>query len=57
MMADDLGYGDTGINGNKIIKNPQLDALAKSGVRLSHFYAGNSVCSPDSRHLLDGSSR
>lgn len=54
MMADDLGYGDTGFNGNKIIKTPQLDALAKSGVTLSHFYAGNTVCSPTRATCLTG---
>ena len=31
MMADDLGYGDTGFNGNKIIQTPHLDALAERG--------------------------
>jgi arylsulfatase A-like enzyme len=46
MMADDLGYGDTGFNGNTIIKTPHMDALAERGVVLTHFYSGNSVCSP-----------
>ena len=46
MMADDLGYGDTGFNGNTIIQTPHLDALAKRGVVLQNFHAGSSVCSP-----------
>ena len=54
MMADDLGYGDTGFNGNKIIKTPHLDALAASGVKLTHFYSGNSVCSPTRATVLTG---
>lgn len=54
MMADDLGYGDTGFNGNKIIKTPNLDMLADRGVTLTHFYAGNSVCSPTRATCLTG---
>jgi arylsulfatase A-like enzyme len=46
MMADDLGYGDLGFNGNEIIQTPNLDKMAASGTTLTHFYAGNSVCSP-----------
>ncbi len=46
MMADDLGYGDTGFNGNTLIKTPQLDQMAEDGVKLTHFYAGGPVCSP-----------
>ncbi|VGO19229.1 sulfatase family protein [Pontiella sulfatireligans] len=54
MMADDLGYGDTGFNGNKIIKTPHMDALAKRGITLTHFYSGNSVCSPTRATCLTG---
>ena len=54
MMADDLGYGDTGFNGNTIIKTPQLDQMAKHGVKLTHFYAGGPVCSPTRATCLTG---
>ena len=54
MMADDLGYGDTGFNGNTIIKTPHLDRMAQDGVKLTHFYAGNSVCSPTRGTCLTG---
>ncbi|MBT5901306.1 MAG: sulfatase-like hydrolase/transferase [Opitutaceae bacterium] len=54
IMADDLGYGDTGFNGNEIIQTPHLDALAERGVTLTHFYAGNSVCSPTRGTVLTG---
>ncbi len=54
MMADDLGYGDTGFNGNKIIKTPHLDQMAKDGVKLTHFYAGGPVCSPTRGTCLTG---
>ena len=54
MMADDLGYGDTGFNGNKIIKTPHLDKMAREGVKLTHFYAGGPVCSPTRGTFLTG---
>ncbi|HIG27373.1 MAG TPA: hypothetical protein EYQ50_06090 [Verrucomicrobiales bacterium] len=54
MMADDLGYGDTGFNGNTIIKTQHLDRMAQDGVKLTHFYAGNSVCSPTRGTCLTG---
>lgn len=54
MMADDLGYGDTGFNGNTIIKTPHLDQLAKDGAHLRHFYAGGPVCSPTRGTCLTG---
>ncbi|VGO19636.1 sulfatase family protein [Pontiella sulfatireligans] len=54
MMADDLGYGDTGFNGNQIIKTPHLDKMAEAGVKLTHFYAGGPVCSPTRGTCLTG---
>ncbi len=54
MMCDDLGYGDTGFNGNTIIQTPHMDALSKRGVVLTHFYSGNSVCSPTRGTCLTG---
>jgi arylsulfatase A-like enzyme len=54
MMADDLGYGDTGFNGHPIIKTPHLDAMAESGAKLRHFYAGGPVCSPTRGTCLTG---
>ena len=32
IMCDDLGWGDVGFNGNKIIKTPHLDTMANSGI-------------------------
>lgn len=54
MMADDLGYGDTGFNGNEIIMTPHLDKMAEEGVKLTHFYAGGPVCSPTRGTCLTG---
>ena len=46
IMADDLGYGDVGFNGNRIIKTPNLDALARDGMIFTNFFSGGPVCSP-----------
>jgi len=54
LMADDMGYGDAGFNGNKIIKTPCLDEMARSGIRFTRFYAGGPVCSPTRATCLTG---
>ncbi len=54
MMADDLGYGDTGFNGNQIIKTPHLDNMAKDGVIMSNFHAAAPVCSPTRGSVVTG---
>ena len=54
MMADDLGWGDTGYNGNKIIKTPYLDQMAAEGVQMNRFYAASAVCSPTRASVLTG---
>lgn len=54
MMADDLGYGDVGFNGNTVIKTPNMDAIANSHLKLTNFYAGAPVCSPTRGTCLTG---
>ncbi len=54
IIADDLGYGDVGFNGQRLIKTPNLDKLAASGMIFSQFYAGTSVCAPSRSALLSG---
>lgn len=54
MMADDMGWGDTGFNGNKIIQTPNLDHMAKDGAVLNHFYSIGPVCSPTRASFLTG---
>ena len=53
-MADDLGWGDTGFNGNSIINTPNLDAAAKAGIVFRRFYSGAPVCSPTRGSCLTG---
>jgi len=53
-MADDLGWGSVGYNGNKTIQTPHLDAMAKEGVQFNRFYAAAPVCSPTRASCLTG---
>ena len=46
LMADDLGYGDVGFNGNELVKTPHLDRMAADGIRFTRFYSIGPVCSP-----------
>jgi arylsulfatase A-like enzyme len=54
ILADDLGYGDLGVYGQRIIQTPNLDRLAAEGVRLTQFYAGSTVCAPSRSVLMTG---
>ena len=54
IVADDLGYGDIGINGQKLIKTPNIDRLAAQGIQFNQFYAGTTVCAPSRSALLTG---
>lgn len=54
LMADDMGWGDTGFNGNRVIQTPHMDALSKDGVIFDRFYAGCSVSSPTRSSVLTG---
>lgn len=52
--ADDLGYADCSIYGSKDISTPNIDALARSGVRFSNGYASAPVCSPSRAGFITG---
>jgi uncharacterized sulfatase len=54
ICADDLGWGDLGCYGSPFIRTPQLDRLAKRGVRMTDFYASANVCTPSRAGLLTG---
>ena len=54
VMADDLGYGDTGFTGHPVVKTPHLDRMAKSGVVFNRFYAAAPVCSPTRASVMTG---
>jgi arylsulfatase A-like enzyme len=52
--ADDLGFGDLGCYGHRIIRTPNLDKLASQGLRFTQFYAASALCSPSRAGLLTG---
>ena len=54
ILADDLGYGDLGCYGQKVIKTPCLDRMAAEGMRFTDFYAGSTVCAPSRCVLMTG---
>ena len=56
VMADDQGWGQTGYNKHPILKTPNLDEMANSGIRFNRFYAGGPVCSPTRATVLTGRS-
>lgn len=53
-MADDMGWGDPGFNGNRIIRTPCLDEMASNGLRFDRFYSAAPVCSPTRGSCLTG---
>ncbi|QYX76240.1 sulfatase-like hydrolase/transferase [Streptomyces akebiae] len=54
VLADDLGYGELGSYGQKLIDTPRLDALAAEGLRFTDAYAAAPVCAPSRCSLLTG---
>lgn len=54
IMADDLGIGDWGCYGQKVIKTSAIDALAANGIRFAQHYAGCTVSAPSRCSLLTG---
>jgi len=54
ILADDLGYGDLGCYGQKLIETPNIDKLAAEGMRFTQHYSGAPVCAPSRCSLLTG---
>lgn len=54
IMADDLGYGQVGVYGQKEIKTPRIDQMARQGLLLTDYYAGTAVCAPSRCSLMTG---
>ena len=54
IIADDLGYGDLGCFGQKVLKTPRIDGMASEGMRFTQFYAGSTVCAPSRSVLMTG---
>lgn len=56
VMADDMGWGQTGYRNHSLLKTPHLDEMAANGLRFERFYAGGPVCSPTRASVLTGRS-
>ena len=54
IMADDLGYGELGCYGQKIIMTPNIDRIAREGIKFTNFYSGQAVCAPARCTLMTG---
>jgi arylsulfatase A-like enzyme len=54
ILMDDLGYGDIGSYGVRDAKTPNIDRLARDGVKMTDFYANGSNCSPTRAGLITG---
>jgi arylsulfatase A-like enzyme len=52
--ADDLGFGDLACYAHPVIRTPNLDQLARDGLRFTQFYAPSALCSPSRAALLTG---
>jgi arylsulfatase A-like enzyme len=54
VVADDMGFMDTGYSGNPIAKTPHLDRMAAEGLRFDNFYSAAGTCSPGRMAILTG---
>ncbi|WP_157963974.1 sulfatase-like hydrolase/transferase [Actinocorallia populi] len=54
IVADDFGYGQIGVQGQKKIKTPRIDRMAREGLRFTDAYAAAPVCAPARASLLTG---
>ena len=54
ILADDMGFGDVGVNGATRIRTPNIDAIAERGVNFTGFYASANVCTPSRAGLMTG---
>jgi N-sulfoglucosamine sulfohydrolase len=53
-VSDDHGWADSGAYGNKVVRTPHLDALARQGMHFTHAFAASPTCSPSRSALLTG---
>jgi len=53
-LTDDIGWGDVGCYGNKVVSTPNIDQLAKNGLKFENAYVTTSSCSPSRCSLITG---
>lgn len=54
VLCDDMGYGDLGCYGQKLIRTPHLDNMAREGMRFTQAYSGSPVSAPSRAALMTG---
>ena len=54
ILADDLGPGDIGCYGGKLVPTPNIDRLAREGTRFTQYYSASPICSPSRAGLITG---
>ncbi len=54
ILCDNLGYGDIGCYGSPKIRTPELDGMAREGMRFTAMYAASGVCTPSRASLMTG---
>ena len=54
ILADDLGYGDLSVYGQRAFATPNIDRLAAEGMRFTQHYSGATVCAPSRSALFTG---
>ncbi len=54
ILADDMGWGDLGCYGNKAVKTPNIDGMARQGTLFTQYYVNGSVCSPSRAAIFTG---
>ena len=54
ILADDMGYAEMGCQGNKDVPTPNIDSLAKNGVRFTSGYVSCPICAPTRAGLMTG---
>jgi uncharacterized sulfatase len=54
VLIDDMGYADLSCYGQKAIETPNIDRMAKEGIRFTQFYVNSPICSPSRTALMTG---
>jgi hypothetical protein len=54
ILADDMGYAEMGVQGNRDVPTPNIDAMARNGVRFTHGYVSGPICAPTRAGLMTG---
>ena len=54
ILTDDMGFGDIGCYGGKFAPTPNIDRMAKEGIRFTQYYSASPICSPSRTGILTG---